>query len=98
MNRPTRLHAAEVLGFSRLANEGSAGVVEVVEAIHRTIARNILSATPSQMLTDRTTAAVYAAVRAFSGLAGGDRCFERFGGARKLQAGGTAPRALARGR
>jgi hypothetical protein len=42
-------------------------MVEVVEAIHRTIARNNLPGTPSQTLIDRTTAAVYAAVRAFTG-------------------------------
>jgi hypothetical protein len=67
----TRLHPVDVLGFSKLAAEATSGMVDVVEAMHRTIAGSVLSGTPSQALVARTAAAVYDAVRAFSGLAGG---------------------------
>lgn len=70
MTNPTRLHPADVLGFSRLAVEATSGMVEVVDAMHRTIAGNILPGTPSNALIAGTTAAVYDAVRTFTGLAG----------------------------
>jgi hypothetical protein len=45
-------------------------MVGLVEAMHGTIAGNMLPGTPSQALIAHTTAAVYGAVRAFTGLAG----------------------------
>jgi hypothetical protein len=71
MDNPTRLHPADVLGFGRLAVEATSGMVEVVQAMHRTIAGNVLPGTPSHALIAGTTAAVYEAIRAFTGLAGG---------------------------
>ncbi len=46
-------------------------MIDVVESMHRAIAGNILPGTPSHALIARTTANVYEAVRAFTGLAGG---------------------------
>ena len=46
MSSPTRLHPADVLGFSRLASEATAGMVGLVEAMHGTIAGNILPERP----------------------------------------------------
>ncbi len=71
MSNPTRLHPADLLGLGRLAVEGTSGMVDVVESMHRAIAGNILPGTPSHALIARTTANVYEAVRAFTGLAGG---------------------------
>src|SRR5512142_1670619 len=71
MSNPTRLHPTDVLGFGRLAVKATSGMVDVVESMHRTIAGNILPGTPSHALIARTTAHVYEAVRAFTGLAGG---------------------------
>jgi hypothetical protein len=71
MSRPTRLDPADVLGFSRLAMEAASGMAGVVEEMHAAIAGNILPGTPAQALIARRTAAVYSAVRAFTGVAGG---------------------------
>ena len=71
MSSPTRLHPADVLGFSRLALNATSGMVGLVEAMHRTIAGNILPGTPARALIAGTTAAAYGTVRAITGLVGG---------------------------
>jgi PGAP1-like protein len=71
MRNPPRLRPTDVLGFGRLAVDATSGVVEVVEAMHRTIAANILPGTPAQEVVAGTTAAVYAAIRAITGVVGG---------------------------
>jgi hypothetical protein len=75
MSNPTRLNPADLLGFGRLAVEGTSGMVDVVESMHRAIAGNILPGTPLSALIARMTANVYQAVRAFTGLAGGKLCW-----------------------
>src|SRR4051794_34920588 len=65
------LQPADVLGFSRLAVEPTSGMVELVEALHSTIAANVLPGTPAQGLVAGTTAATYAAIRAINGLVSG---------------------------
>jgi hypothetical protein len=59
---PTRLHPADVLGFSRLALNATSGMVGLVEAMHRTVAGNIPPGTPAGALIARTTAAAYSTV------------------------------------
>ena len=71
MSRPTRLHPADVLGFSRLALNATSGMVGLVEAMHRTIAGDIPSETPAGALIAGTTAAAYGTVDAITGLVGG---------------------------
>jgi hypothetical protein len=46
-------------------------MVDVVEAMHRTIAANILPGTPTQELVAGTTAAIYGVIRAITGLVSG---------------------------
>ena len=62
MSSPTRLHPADVLGFSRLALNATSGMVGLVEAMHRTVAGNIPPGTPAGALIARTTAAAYSTV------------------------------------
>ena len=71
MSSPTRLHPADVLGFSHLAIDATSGMVGLVEAMHRTIAGHILPGTPAQAFIAGTVAAAYGAVRAITGLVGG---------------------------
>ena len=68
MSSPTRLHPADVLGFSRLALNAISGMVGLVEAMHRTIAGNLPPETPARALIAGTTAAAYGTVRAITGL------------------------------
>jgi len=71
MSSPTRLHPADVLGFGRLAIDATSGMVGLVEAMHRTIAGNILPGTPAQTLIAGTTSAAYGIVRAITRLVSG---------------------------
>jgi pimeloyl-ACP methyl ester carboxylesterase len=63
---------SELLGFSRLAVDATAGLSELVEAMHDNIARapGILD-TPSQGPTSGITGLVYESIRSVTGLVGG---------------------------
>jgi pimeloyl-ACP methyl ester carboxylesterase len=68
----SRIHTSDLLGFSRLAIDGAAGLTELVEAMHDNIARGpgILD-TPSQGPTSGITGLVYHSIRSVTGLVGG---------------------------
>jgi pimeloyl-ACP methyl ester carboxylesterase len=66
------LQPSDLLGFSRLAVDATAGLTELVEAMHYNIARapGILD-TPSQGPTSGITGLVYESIRSVTGLVGG---------------------------
>lgn len=72
MAKASRIHTSDLLGFSRLAIDATAGLTELVEAMHDNIARapGILD-TPSQGPTSGITGLVYESVRSVTGLVGG---------------------------
>jgi len=63
MTRPTPVHPADILGFSRLAIDATAGMVGVVEEMHQTIA-------PSWTPVSGAADVVYGAVRAIAKMVG----------------------------
>lgn len=68
---PTRLHPADALAFGRLGVDATAGMIGVVEAMHRTIAAAILPGTPVSTAMAGGTTAAYAIIRAITALLGG---------------------------
>ena len=71
MTKTSPIHPSDVLGFSRLAFDATAGLVDLVEGMHLNIARKpgILDA-PLQGPTGGITGLVYASIRAVTGLVG----------------------------
>ena len=72
MAKARDIHPADLLGFSRLAVDATAGLSELVEAMHHNIARapGILD-TPSQGPTSGITGLVYESIRSVTGLVSG---------------------------
>ena len=72
MAKASRIHTSDLLGFSRLAIDATAGLTELLEAMHDNIARapGILD-TPSQGPTSGITGLVYESIRSVTGLVGG---------------------------
>lgn len=72
MGKTGDLHPSDLLGFSRLAVDATAGLSELVEAMHHNIARapGILD-TPSQGPTSGITGLVYESIRSVTGLVSG---------------------------
>jgi len=71
MTRATAIHPSDLLGFSRLAIGATAGLVDVVEAMHLNIARSPgFLGTPLQGPTAGVTGLVYKSIRAVTGLVG----------------------------
>jgi pimeloyl-ACP methyl ester carboxylesterase len=72
MAKARDLHPADLLGFGRLAVDATAGLSELVEAMHHNIARSpgILD-TPSQGPTSGITGLVYESIRSVTGLVSG---------------------------
>ena len=72
MAKARDIHPADLLGFSRLAVDASAGLSELVEAMHHNIARapGILDS-PSQGPTSGITGLVYESIRSVTGLVSG---------------------------
>jgi hypothetical protein len=71
MRKPVRLDAADVAGISRLGIEGTSGITDIVEEVHRAVLDNILPGTPVQSALVESTASIYAAVRAVTGAVDG---------------------------
>ena len=72
MAKARDIHPADLLGFSRLAVDATAGLSELVEAMHHNIARapGILD-TPSQGPTSGITGLVYESIRSVTGFVSG---------------------------
>ncbi len=72
MTSTNHVHPCDLLGFSRLAIEGTGGLADLVEAMHHAIARapGILDP-PAQGPTSGTAGLVYETVRAVNRLVGG---------------------------
>jgi pimeloyl-ACP methyl ester carboxylesterase len=72
MTRKTHLRPADLRGVSRLAVEATAGVTDVVEAMHLNIARSAgLFGTPARGATSGITGLVYRGIRGVTRLVGG---------------------------
>lgn len=71
MTKTSLIHPSDLLGFSRLAIGATAGLVDVVEAMHLNIARSPgILGTPLQGPTSGITGLVYRSIRAATGLVG----------------------------
>jgi hypothetical protein len=70
MGKPGHANGEDVLGASRLTVEATAGVIDIVEAMHQAIVDNILPGTRAQSDLVKSTAAIYAAVRKATGAVG----------------------------
>jgi len=70
MTKKLDLRSSDLVGFSRLANGGVAGVTDVVQALHGQIAF-ASSPTPAHKLTAAITSLVYNNIRAVSGMIDG---------------------------
>jgi hypothetical protein len=72
MTRKTRIHPSDLHGASRLAVDATAGLTDLVEAMHLNIARAPgLLGTPAQGSTHGITGFVYRSVRGVTRLVGG---------------------------
>ncbi len=71
MRKPVHVDGADLAGITRLAIEGTAGITDVVEAIHGAVLENILPGTPVQSALAGSTASIYAAVRMVTGAVDG---------------------------
>ena len=70
MNKTTHLHPSDLRGFARLATRATAGLADLVEAVHHTIARPAgRGQTPGR--TRGLTGLVYKSVRGVTRLVGG---------------------------
>jgi hypothetical protein len=72
MARTTHLHPSDLRGFARLATHATAGLADLVEAMHHTIARPVgggVTQTPGRM--GGLTGLVYKSVRGVTRLVGG---------------------------
>jgi len=71
MTKTSPIHPSDVLGFSRLAIDATAGLTDLVEAMHLNIARKPgILGTPAEGQTGGITGLVYASIRAAAGLIG----------------------------
>ena len=72
MNKTSRVHPADLLGFSRLAVDGALRLTDLIEAMHRNITDAPAAAdAPARGTTSGITGLVYNGVRAMTGLVGG---------------------------
>ena len=72
MTEPRHLHPSDLRGFARLATSATAGLADLVEAMHQTIARPLLG--EDRQTPERTrgiTGLVYKSVRGVTRLVGG---------------------------
>lgn len=79
MTRKTRIRSSDLRGVSRLALDATAGLTDLVEAMHLNIARAPgLLGTPAQGATSGITGLVYRSIRRVTRLVGGgmDAAFE----------------------
>jgi PGAP1-like protein len=70
MSKTTHLHPADLRGFARLATQATAGLADLVEAMHHTIARPV-GRTHAPGRTRGITGLVYKSVRGVTRLVGG---------------------------
>lgn len=70
MRKPVHIQSADVLGTSRLAVEATAGIIDIVAAIHGAILKNAVPSTPAQSGLAASTASIYAAIRTITGVVG----------------------------
>ena len=71
MTKTSLIHPSDLLGFSRLAMDATAGLVDVVEAMHLNIAQSPgILGIPLQGPTSGITGLVYRSIRAATGLVG----------------------------
>lgn len=71
MAKTSPIHPSDVLGFSRLAFDATAGLVDLVEGMHLNIARKPgILGTPIQGPTSGIAGLVYQSIRAVTGLVG----------------------------
>jgi hypothetical protein len=72
MTKTTHLHPADLRGFARLATQATAGLADLVEAMHHTIARRARGGEPQAPGRTRgLTGLVYKSVRGVTRLVGG---------------------------
>lgn len=72
VNKAGRIHPTDVLGFSRLAIDGTVRLADLVEAVHSNITGDPGNVgPPSRETTSGITGLVYNSVRAITGLVGG---------------------------
>ena len=72
MTKTTHLHPADLRGFARLATQATAGLADLVEAMHHTIARPVGRGKPhAPGRTRGITGLVYRSVRGVTRLVGG---------------------------
>jgi pimeloyl-ACP methyl ester carboxylesterase len=73
MTKSLRLHPADLVGFGRLANDATAGITDVAEALHAQIALTSSALAPpsTQRLTAGITALVYNNIREVTRLING---------------------------
>jgi len=72
VNQTSPVHPVDLLGFSRLAVDGTVRTTDLIEAMHHAIAGapRILAA-PDRGIASRITGLVYDSIRAITGLVGG---------------------------
>lgn len=71
MTGKSRVHPSDLQGVARLAVEATAGVTDMVEALHHNIARAVFLAPPDQGPTRGITGLVYRSIRGVNRLVGG---------------------------
>lgn len=72
VHKASSVHPADLLGFSRLATDGTLRLTDLIQAMHHTIAGAPgISGTPTPGNARDITAVVYDSVRAMTGLVGG---------------------------
>jgi len=71
MRKRVHLDGADVAGISRLGNEGTAGITDIVEEVHSAVLENILPGTPIHSALVESTAGIYTAVRMVTGAVDG---------------------------
>src|SRR5208283_5547907 len=72
VNKTSRVHPADLLGFSRLAIDGTVRLTDVIEAMHDAITGAPgLFGTPARWTTGDISGLVYNSIRKVTGLVGG---------------------------
>ncbi len=71
MRKRVHVDGADVAGISRLAIEGTSGITDIVEEVHRAVLENILPGTPIHSALVESTARIYTAVRMATGAVDG---------------------------